>query len=356
MNTLNWVETEEDYLMSKRSLMVTALFVLGLVGAYSVYKPFLLSLVVAMLLTMATFNLTKKLVEYTHSARISAGISTTLLTLLLFAPIVYMATIGVGYISQIDNAGIKDTIYTLKKFIEEVPFLQELSKQYLSDEQITFYIKESTSYVTLLGGAGLGFMKNMFFVVVFYFFINYYGNRFFDMILSLLPVSPTRGVRMIEEVSATMEVVFYSIIMTAIFEGFLFGIVMGALGFNGIFFGVVYGFASLIPVIGGIIVWAPVSLYAWTKIDTQTAIIIATYSIVMISIIADTFIKPIIIKVIKEDFLKSPIKINSMVIFFSILAGMSTYGFWGMIVGPAITSFLIAITKVYVEYSEKQDG
>ena len=339
--------------MTKTTLLVTALFVLGLMGAYSVYQPFLLSITVAILLTMATFNLSKKLVALTNSAKISSGISTVLLSLLLFAPIVYLGTVGVGYLSQLDNAGIKDTINTVKVFVEQVPFLKELSQQYLSDEKITGYIQESTHYITVAGGAGLGFMKNMFFVVVFYFFINFYGDKFFDMVLKLLPVSAAKGTRMMQEVSATMEVVFYSIIVTAIFEGLLFGIIMSYFGFNGLLFGVIYGFASLIPIIGGIIVWAPVSLYAWTKVDSHTAIIIASYSVVMISIIADTFIKPMIIKVIKEDLLKSTIQINSIVIFFSILAGMSTHGFWGMILGPAITSFLIAITKVYLDYSEK---
>ncbi len=333
--------------------MITALFFLAIIGTYNVYEPFVLSWVVAMLLTMATFNLTKTLVGYTDSAHISAAISTTLLTLLLFAPIVYLATIGVEYISQIDSAGIKDTIHTLKAMMADVPFLSNLNEQYLNDEKITSYIQESTSYVTVAGGAGLGFMKNMFFVVVFYFFINYYGSHFFDVILALLPVSPARGTKMMEEVSATMEIVFYSVIVTAIFEGFLFGIIMSYFGFNGLFFGVIYGFASLIPIVGGIIVWAPVSLYVWTKIDSQTALIIAGYSVIMISVIADTFIKPMIINVIKEDLLKSTIQINSIVIFFSIIAGMSTYGFWGMILGPAVTSFLIAITKVYVDYSEK---
>ncbi len=332
--------------------MITALFVLAIIGAYSVYQPFLLSMTVAILLTMATFNLSKKLVMFTNSAKVSSGISTLLLSLLLFAPIVYLGTVGVGYISQIDNAGIKDTINTVKIFIEQVPLFKELSQQYLSDAKITGYIQDSTHYITAAGGAGLGFMKNMFFVVVFYFFINFYGDRFFDMILKLLPVSPAKGTRMIEEVSATMEVVFYSVIVTAILEGFLFGMVVSYFGFNGVLFGVIYGFASLIPIIGGIIVWAPVSLYAWTKIDAQAAITIATYSVLMISIVADTFLKPMIIKVIKEDFLKSTIQINSIVIFFSILAGMSTHGFWGMILGPAITAFLIAITKVYLDYSE----
>ena len=338
--------------MTKTQLMVTALFVLGLMGAYSVYQPFLLSLTVAILLSMATFNLTKHLVDFTGSAKISAGISTLLLTLLLFAPIIYLATVGVSYISQIDQQGVKETLAAFRALVEEIPFLKELTHEYMSDARITEYIKESTSYLTVAGSTGLGFMKNMLFVVFFYFFINYYGNRFFDTILELLPVSPQKGERMMKEVSATMEIVFYSIIVTAIFEGFLFGIMMRFFGFNGVFFGVIYGFASLIPVIGGVIVWAPVSLYVWTKIDSQTALLIASYSVVVISVIADTFVKPMIIEIIKRDFLKSTLQINSILIFFSILAGMSTYGFWGMILGPAITSFLIAITKVYLDYSD----
>jgi len=332
--------------------MITALFLLALVGAYSVYKPFLLSIMVAILLTMATFNLTKKLIGFTGSSKISAAISTLFLTLLLFAPIVYLATAGVSYVGDIDSTGIKDTLSVVKEYTQKVPYLKEMSDEYLSDDKISSYIKSSTSYMTTMSSVGFGFMKDMLFVVIFYFFINYYGNRFFDTILKLLPVSPAKGAKMIQEVSATMEIVFYSIIVTAIFEGFLFGLIVSYFGFNGILFGVIYGFASLIPIIGGIAVWAPVSLYAWTKMDLNTAIIIMSYSIIMISIIADTFVKPMIINVIKEDFLKSKLQINSMLIFFSILAGMSTYGFWGMILGPAITSFLIAITKVYLDYSE----
>jgi len=342
--------------MNKTTLMITVLFLLAILGAYSVYKPFLLSITVAILLSMATFNLTKKLVSFTDSSKVSAGISTILLSILLFAPIIYLATAGVSYLSHLDSKGIVDTINLIKEYLEAIPYVQDLSHQYLSEEKIAGYIKESTSYITTVSGMGFGFMKNMLFVVVFYFFINYYGNCFFDTILELLPISPSKGSKMMQEVSATMEVVFYSVIVTAILEGFLFGIIVSYFGFNGLLFGVIYGFASLIPIVGGVIVWVPVSLYAWTKIDSQTAIVIATYSVVMISIVADTFLKPMIIQVIKEEFLKSTIQINPILIFFSILAGMSTYGFWGMILGPAVTSFLIAITKVYLDYSDDNKG
>jgi predicted PurR-regulated permease PerM len=196
----------------------------------------------------------------------------------------------------------------------------------------------------------------MFLVVVFYFIINFYGERFFDLIRALMPVSKMKSAKMIHEVSSTMEVVFYSIIVTAIFEGLLFGVMVGYFGFNGVFFGIIYGFASLIPIVGGMLVWLPLSLYVWGKMDAQSALFIGGYSVVVISVFADTFIKPIIIKIIKENLLKSTIEINEIVIFFSILAGMSTYGFWGMILGPAITSFLIAITKVYIDYNDKEQN
>ena len=309
-----------------------------------------------MLLTMATYNLTKKLTTYFNSRKLSAISTETLLVLILFAPIIYMATIGVEYISELDVKTINEVTSVIREFMQKIPYVKEWSQTGLSDQKIAEYIQESTSYVTTAGSAGLGFVKNMVLVLIFYFIFNFYGEGFFDLIRALMPVSRARSSKMIHEVSSTMEVVFYSIVVTAIFEGFLFGIMVSYFGFNGLLFGVIYGFASLIPVIGGAVVWVPVALYSWNKMDTNTAIFIATYSIIVISIIADTFVKPVIIKVIKEDLLKSTIEINEIVIFFSIIAGMSTYGFWGTILGPAITSFLIAITKVYIDYNHKEQS
>ncbi|MDD2399367.1 MAG: AI-2E family transporter [Sulfurovum sp.] len=338
--------------MSKTNLIITALFVLAIMGAYSIYKPFLLAMSVAILLTMATFNLTNKLMRFTNSSKLSAGISSLLLTLLLFVPIIYLTTTGVAYITTLDSATIKEMTGTLRYSLENIPFLEGLGKEYLDDEKIAGYIKDSASYFATAGSAGLGFIKNIFLVIVFYFFINYYGNRLFETILTLLPISPAKGTKMMQEISATMEVVLYSVVVTAIFEGFLFGIMVSFFGFNGLLLGIVYGFASLIPVVGGVVVWGPVALYSWTGANEYAAIFIMAYSIIVISIIADTFIKPIIIKIIKENLFKSTFEVNELVIFFSILAGMGTYGFWGMILGPATTSFLIAITKVYLDYNE----
>jgi predicted PurR-regulated permease PerM len=334
---------------TKADHIIAILFALALLGAYSIYQPFLLSMVVALLLTMATANVHKKFSKNINSESISSSILTLLLFIILFVPIIYFTTIGVQSISNIDADIITKTTIKINYAVEGIPLLEEMVKEYINNDKILETIKTSTALVTKAGTQGMDFVKNVFFVIVFYYILNRYADKLFYLMKQLLPMSEEEGGQLLTEISSTMEIVFYSIIVTAIFEGMLFGIMASFFGFNGLLFGMIYGFASLIPIVGGIIVWIPVSLYAWSTLNANSAIFIASYSVIIISVIADTFLKPMIIKYIKDDLLHSSVRINELIIFFSILAGMSSYGFWGMILGPAITSFLIAISRVYIE-------
>jgi predicted PurR-regulated permease PerM len=333
------------------NLVLLVLFASALLGAYSIYKPFILSMSVAMLLTMATYNLTQHINKKVKSRQIASIIMSLLLTLIIFAPTIYVTTIGIKYLGTLDNETITKIIHIVQNFLNNIPYIQDFSNDYLSEEKLISSLQESVFYITSFGKAGLGFIKNMLLIVMFYFIINLYGNKMFELIKLLLPISRCKSTKIINELSSTMEVVFYSTIATAFLEGLLFGVLVGSFGLDGLLLGIIYGFASLVPIIGGALVWVPVTFYVWHTIDPSAGWIIILYSIIVISLIADTFVKPVIIKVIKEDMLKSNIEINELVIFFSILAGMSSYGVWGMILGPAITSFLIAMTRVYIEFN-----
>jgi predicted PurR-regulated permease PerM len=306
-------------------------------------------MVVALLLTMATINMHKNISERIQSDYLSALILTILLFIILFVPIIYIATVGVQYISAIDAQTITNTTKKLSSLAEGIPYLSEWLDENLNNQKILELIKTSTATLTKAGSQGFDFIKNVFLVIVFYYILNLNGENLFSLMKELLPLKAEEGNKIVTEISSTMEIVFYSIIVTAIFEGALFGIMISFFGFNGLLLGTIYGFSSLIPIIGGAVVWVPVSLFAWSVVSSNSAIFIAIYSVVVISIIADTFIKPMIIKYIKDDVLHSSVKINELLIFFSILAGMSSYGFWGMILGPAITSFLIAISRIYIK-------
>jgi len=335
--------------ISNINIMIIFFFGLSLWGAYSVYEPFLFPIIIAMLLTMATYNITKRFTKRFNSRVASSMLATLLLILLIFVPILYIATATIEYLTHIDKDVIQDSTTYIKQILIAFPYGEELSSEFFKDDEILTSIKNYASYLTSAGSAGIGFIKNILFVLVFYFIINVYGDKVFILIQSIVPIPTIKSTKIISSVSSTMEVVFYSIIVTAIFEGLLFGLFIQFFDFDGLLFGIIYGFASLIPVIGGAIVWLPLSIYAWNNISPEVSIQIASYSIIVISIIADTFIKPMIIKVVQKDMLKSVNDVNELLIFFSIIAGMASYGFWGMILGPAITSFLIAMTRIYIE-------
>ena len=337
--------------MDRRTLFVLILFALALWGAYSIYAPFLLTMTVAVLLAMATSNLTQYVARVIHSRKIAAVVMVLLLVILILAPIIYITTTGVEYLAQLDQQTIREIFDKTRSLTKDIPYVNKWVEEYLQADKVLPYFKEISLYLTKMGSKGVGFMKDVLLVIIFYAGVVYYQEKFIAMLEALIPAPQKESREMIDEVSSTMEVVFYSIIVTAIFEGFLFGIFISYFGFNGLLFGAIYGFASLIPIVGGAVVWVPVSLYAWSELGANVAILIASYSVIVISIIADTFVKPIIIKMIKEQMLQHHTRINEIVIFFSIVAGMSTYGFWGMILGPAITTFLFAATRIYLEYS-----
>jgi predicted PurR-regulated permease PerM len=330
-------------------------FLLGVAAAYTIFQPFILPIVVAILLAMATTNLTREISKFTKSKKISTAITVILMVVLIIVPIGYIATTGIHYATKLDVNSINTILLKIKDLVKDIPYLKKLADEYLTLNQVLPFIQDISLYIGKISTKGLTFLKDTMLVVIFYAIIVYNQDKIMDTIAALLPTTKRRSKLLLDEVSSTIEIVFYSIIVTAVFEGLLFGIFVSFYGFNGLLLGFIYGFASLIPVVGGVIVWLPVSLLAWNNIDANAAITIALYSIIVISVIADTFVKPIIIKIIKEKFLKSPVKVNELIIFFSIIAGMGSYGFWGMIIGPAVTTFLIASTNAYIEYNSKLD-
>ena len=315
------------------------------------YKPFLMTIIIAVLLSIATYSATKKFTQITRSKIAGSLISTLLMSILFFLPIIYSVNTLVQYINHFDVSYIeKISTYLTNlhyKLPDTISYFQGSFDDFISKinvENISGFI---LPYATQFGKMSAGFLKDMFLIVIFFFFINLYADELIRYFKTILPMQKNEVDIIFSQITDVMNVVFYSILTTAILEGFLFGIIGKVYGYDGLLLGILYGFSSLIPVIGGAIMWLPISLYELALGHTKEAIFFAVYSIVIISIIADTFLKPMLIKYINERFFKTKTMINELLVFLSILAGLSTFGFWGMVLGPAITTLFISVLSVY---------
>ena len=320
------------------------------------FNPFLKSIIVSVLLAVATSSVTIYLENRFRSRILATSFMTVGLTALFFIPVLYCIFSFANFFNQVDQEVLINNLSDMKDFVQEsskdIVFLNDFLNDLTSKIDVGETVQNILSVGAYLGKNSAKFMMDIVMILIFFFFFTLYSSQIAIFIKELLPIKKEDSIILFYESSNVMTVVLYSILITAVFEGFLFGFFLTFFGYDGLLFGVLYGFASLIPVIGGVIMWLPIVIYEASTNSLANAVIIAVYSILVISIIADTFLKPMIIKYINQKVVKTPTSVNELLIFFSIVAGLSTFGFWGMIIGPAMVTFFISIMHLLKKYSD----
>jgi len=345
----------------KPQYFVAILFATSLYWMYLLYAPFLLSITIAALLAVSTSNIQLFFERHFKSKLLAAFSSSFLLAVLFFVPLGYfLATLTIRLNNINPEVFVNLEVY-IRAFISEPPeflsFLKPYASSAVQDVNLESITSDILSLTGKIGAFSAGFLKNAFLVIVFYFFAQYNGAHVVEFLKRVVQMSVTETTLLAKELSSVMSVVFYSIIINAMLQGVLFGVAISFMGYNGLLFGIMYGFASLVPVVGGALMWLPFMLYELSQGNSSSAIFISLYSIIVISIIADTFIKPLVIKGINSRLLDADdAKLNELVIFFAIIAGLATFGFWGMILGPAITAFFLTILKLFEARTKECDN
>ena len=314
---------------------------------YLTYKPYLLDIAIASLMAIAFGKIDLKVSKHIKNRYVVAFIVTLILAFLIFGPLLYFIVEAGKFISYIQIEDIKNVITKAEELLAYLPSsIADEVKTFLDIENINKIYQSIMPIVGTLTAKSAVFIKDAFLIIVFFFFATLYGKEILYFFKKVIPLNDNMLESLFFSTSEVMSVVFYSTLLTAVLEGILFGFIVNVFGLDFFFFSIMYAFASLIPVVGGIMMWGPVSLYLYANGDIKGALIVAIYSIIVISVIADTFIKPLIIAWVKNIF-ETDLEINSLLIFFSIVAGLSSFGLWGIIIGPAVTALFLSILKFY---------
>ena len=330
---------------------IFSLFAFAFYWMYQLYSAYWMPILIGSLLAISTANIHKKLHDIFKGDFLPAFLSSLLLAILFFAPLGYFLTTLTIKLHGINMESVSLIHERLLVWISGLPDSLDFMKKQLADiidyNNLRIIAGNSLGLAANVGKYSATFLKDAFLIIIFYFFAHYYGKAIMRYLIKIIRLPQQDTTLLSLEVSNVMSVVFYSILATATLEGALFGVMISVIGYNGLLFGIMYGITSLIPIVGGALMWAPFMIYELSLGNTGNALFITVYSIVVIAIIADTFVKPMIIRYIDLNFIKSSTKINELLIFFSILAGLTAFGFWGMVLGPAITAFFMALLKLY---------
>ena len=321
------------------------------------FSPFLMVIAIGVLMAVATSGLHAKVTKLCRGRRTLASVlSLFLLCALFFVPFIYAVIEIAKNAASFDMARLNDALNYVQSLNIKLPGPFEKFdtqfRSFLANLDVAGLAKQIISYLSVVGKSSAKFIVDMVLIVVFCFFAYLYGESFKRFFKKILPVEPAQIDYIFSETANTMSVVFYSTIFNAVLQGFLFSIIAGIFGFDALLMGVLFAFCSLIPAVGGALIYVPTALYVLAGGSTSGAIVIMAYCVILISTLADSFVKPLVIKFINSRLVENPANINEMLIFFSMLSGISTFGFWGVILGPAILTLFIAVLNLY-DYLKK---
>ncbi len=102
--------------------------------------------------------------------------------------------------------------------------------------------------------------------------------------------------------------------------------------------GVVTAFAAMLPVVGSIIVWLPLSVYLYFNGLEWQGISLFLYGILVIINIDNVF---------RMVLQKRMANTHPLITMFGVIIGLGLFGFIGLIFGPLLVSMFIVLLRIY---------
>ncbi len=349
----------------RNTIFVVILTVTLIAASLYIFSPFLKYILVAATLALCTSHVfaaavaaigqNSNLPRWLHKSRrvLVALLLTCFFLMMIFLPLVYFVMVTFDQISALSISEIQDTVLRLWNrliaFIGTIPYFDEMVAR-LKSEGASLIDGSSIEAVikggeNMLSGAG-GLLVQIGWILFFYFLFNVYGERILHFLATLLPTTIEHEKYLYRECTGTVAVVFYGSLFNMAAQGVAFGLLMVFIGdYDSLYLGVLAGFCSVVPVVGAALVYIPVIGLEIVATEYLNAAIIFLYASVVMGFIIDNVLRMIFIGYLKR-LLGFEYTMNEVLILLSILAGIATLGFWGLIIGPSVMALTIAAANI----------
>lgn len=343
--------------LSKPFLVILVL--LSLFALYYILKPFLTEILVAAILASVFYRPYLVLLKFLKGKRhLAAILMCTLLLLVIIIPVVRLIIYGgqqsgPAYIQAVEffNNNNPDQIFELPIFTSGPLSFLNFTDDSAFKNVFLDVLKGASNW--LMAGATIflkettNFIISLIFIIITMFFFFLDGEKMLNklMYLSPLPNKYDREIfKKFREVSYTGMI---STFVTAGAQGVVGAIGFAIVGFPALLAGILVALLSLLPYIGSMIFYIPVSVYYFIIGQIGQGIFILLWGLF---IIGNTD------NIIRAYMLKGKAQVNPIFIIFSILGGVMMFGFWGVVIGPLIIAIVATLFHIYeLEYCKELD-
>ncbi len=335
--------------ISRFSLSALILLLVG-VGylSFEIVRPFLSSLVWAVLLAVIFYPLYLIFHKYVRSGKLASLIAVTIAGLIILGPFAYFLYLLLAEVTSV-SAYLQNTNFEPQKLLE-YPIVRSVMDMLfpffgLSEREFNEAIRSNLS---LLGKEILGqipkraeslfhAMFDFVITVIVLFFLFIHGSEMADKLLAYLPFSKKNRENLRHQVKEIVTLTIYGSLTTGLIHGILGAVVFAVVQFpSPLLLGLAVALTSFIPLIGSFVIYGTAILYLVIQGEIGKAVLLGTMGGIG-SILIDNILRPLLIARRKMPFI---------LIFFGVLGGINFFGLKGIVLGPLVLAIFLALLNL----------
>jgi predicted PurR-regulated permease PerM len=204
-----------------------------------------------------------------------------------------------------------------------------------------FLYNQATSWAANI----MNFVFSFFMMVIVIFFLMIDQERFMSYILDLSPLPDQQERQLFRRFEDIAKAVLVGNGLCGLLQGFLGGVVFMLLGISSpILWGGIMAILAFLPIVGIGLVLVPAAIILFLKGSVGVGIFMLFFYATL-SFSVEYILKPWMVG--------ERVKMHTLLVFLSILGGLSVYGVLGIIYGPLIVTTFLSLADIYRNnYSE----
>jgi predicted PurR-regulated permease PerM len=346
-----------DSAFYRRSFQIATAAILGYL-LFRVLDPLTGMLGWAAVLAFTLYPLHERLTRRLRGRRaLSAGILTALTPLLVLAPLSVLAGAFVGQVtrligylrgqSSLSYAELLERLSRYRLIGAAVRWLRENVDVSAAQLQgwITDNLQALLKSAAAMGGTvalgAIGTLVGFFLMLFMLFFFLRDGRAMLDGLTRLIPVEGARRARLLKYLADVTRAVVFGSAVTALIQGVFVGVGFALVGLpSPVVFGVLATIAAFLPA-GAAVVLVPAVLYLAFSGRWGAAIFLACWTAALW--IVENIMRPLLTAHHAE--------VSTLAIFVGAIGGAAAFGILGLVIGPVLLSFVVALVRFARETS-----
>ncbi|WP_342379663.1 AI-2E family transporter [Myxococcus stipitatus] len=333
----------------------TGLILLSILLLAVVIQPFAKAFFLAAVLAGALYGVHSWLSRKLRGRKnVSAGLVCTAVILALLIPvggftafIVAEVSSGAQFVTRtVQQEGVEGLVQKLpepvrkgvESLVKRLP-VEEVDLDQRIQQQVSSQSASAARAVTgaVAATGSIAFQTVMMLIALFFFLTD--GKELVEWLESVSPLRPGETLEIMREFRSVSGAVLLSSLATAGVQalaaliGFLIARVPAPLFFAGVTF-----FLALIPAVGAAVVVLVAAALMFFSGHPWAALFLAIWGTVVVGLV-DNIVKPLLAKRGMHQ--------HGAIVFFSLLGGLAAFGTVGLLLGPLIVAFFLALVRIH---------